>query len=252
VAAIAAAISLVPIVPSLGANWPIGTIRIDSYAKPAEMRGLKDIDVVNIANYESCYWRERRLQRAGIDVLSSSLDSHIKIKSSEAVALIGSPLVSRFFGGEAQAQFFQDADCPTGVFNFELNLDSALLPVNRNSALLSWAGEHIRPFVLAGERGGIDSGLCGSSRSSESAPQKISLRTEDQKLEENNSDGKLGEPKRIGIELSLFVMLFGLSLSLFCSFLGWKYLYNNRRVFGASLIGCCLLLCGLSLWWGTL
>src|SRR5581483_1006381 len=86
----------------------------------------------------------------------------------------------------------------------------------------------------------------------ESAPEKAGLCSENQKLEKNNHYGSDRKPERISVQLLLFIMFFGVGLSFFLVLLSGKYLYDNRRIFGASLFGGGLLLCGLtlsSLWW---
>jgi hypothetical protein len=54
------------------------------------------------------------------------------------------------------------------------------------------------------------------------------------------------------IKFSVFGMLVGILLSFGLSVWGWSNLYNQRYILGAALIGCCLGLASLSLWFGSL
>jgi hypothetical protein len=97
VAAIVATILLIPIVPCWGASWPIRPVWIDPYAKPAEMRVLEDIDIVDIADHEGCYRREGRLPRAEIDAFYSGLESHVKIKACRGSLELASALRQAYY-----------------------------------------------------------------------------------------------------------------------------------------------------------
>ena len=79
----------------------------------------------------------------------------------------------------------------------------------------------------------------------ERQPQKKGLYADSHELQKGNDDHEKTENERIPIIRRLVEAVFGLLGGLSLSFLSWSNLYNNRRVFGAALLGCGWLLGGL-------
>jgi hypothetical protein len=241
---------LSPIVPTAGASQPDKNIVwINLNAEPGNF-DLFSEDVV-IFDPAIEILRPECLGFKEVLFFFPSAGGNRKVEQASLSSFIVRNVCSRHHFGKFAVGSFEDGWSFPLVFEGKTNLDNliVLIQLPHQPGLrrpYKKIGSLNAGYVFSGLNGGF--GSIGSRP--ESAPQKISLRGENQKLEENNCDSGCRKPERISIQLSLFIMLFGIGLSFFLVFLSGKYLNDNRRIFGASLIGCGLLLCGLSLWLG--
>jgi hypothetical protein len=107
--------------------------------------------------------------------------------------------------------------------------------------------KQIRPFYVGNMFSGGLGGISCIGGGPESAPQKISLRYEDDQLAEQRGNGQNANQPRPPIGIIFFLGVASFVFSHISGFFGGKRLNDQRKLFGAALVGCSFLFLGLSL-----
>ena len=111
---------------------------------------------------------------------------------------------------------------------------------------------NIRPQLAFDSVGGLSGRFGGPFADLYSSPQENSLYADSNELQKSDGNRRNTKPYRICVECILGRTICGLLLGLGLSILGWKNLYDKRRLIGATLVCCGWLLGGLtliSIWW---